>query len=61
MDFEIAAKILAGAAAGSLLGFVLGRAHICGAKACNVKRRLIINIIAGAIFGAAVAWWAVNR
>ena len=58
---ETAIKLFVGAAVGALLGVLLGRARVCSARACNVKATMILSIVAGAIFGAAVAWWAMNR
>ena len=54
-------KLIAGAAAGALLGFVLGRSRLCSSKACNVKANMIFSILAGAVFGAAVAWYWIHR
>ena len=61
MDIQIMAKVLAGAGAGAMVGFLLGRARLCAGGICNVKLRLVFNIIGGAVFGAAVAWWLINR
>jgi len=54
MPIEIA--LLFGAAVGSLGGYVIGRSRLCGSQACRAKAPMIFAIIAGAFFGAAVAW-----
>lgn len=58
---EIAFKVLLGAAIGAGLGVVLGRARLCSSTRCNVRANMAFSILAGALFGAAVAWWYVNR
>jgi uncharacterized YccA/Bax inhibitor family protein len=54
---EIAARLAIGAAVGALGGWVIGRARACGSQACNVKASRVYSIVAGAFFGAAVAWY----
>jgi len=58
---EIALKMIAGAAAGAAVGFFVGRAKVCSAKECNVRANLAFSILAGAVFEAAVAYWAASR
>ena len=55
MPIQIA--LLLGAAVGSLGGYVIGRSRLCGAVACRAKAPLIFSVIAGAFFGAAMAWF----
>ena len=55
MPIQIA--LLLGAAVGSLGGYVIGRSRLCGADACRAKAPMVFAIIAGAFFGAAVAWF----
>ncbi len=54
--WDIISKLLVGAVAGAAGGFLLGRARICSREKCNVKANMIFSILAGAFFGAAVAW-----
>ena len=58
MPIQIA--LLVGAAVGSLGGWLIGRSRLCGANACRAKGPQIFSILAGAVFGAAVAWYFVN-
>jgi|GEM_PF-2674005 len=64
MIFALAAfqvmQILAGAGAGALVGFGISRARGCSAQACNVRARAAYSIVAGAFFGAAVAYYLVT-
>ncbi len=57
----LAFKIIAGVLAGGALGLLLGRARVCGTTQCNVKINLIASILAGAVFGAAVAFYFATR
>ncbi len=50
-------KIIAGAMIGGVFGVLTGRASVCGAEKCNAKVNLVASIVAGAVFGAAVAYW----
>ena len=58
---EIAIRIFLGAAVGSLLGWFIGRSRLCSAQACRAKANLFYSILAGAVFGAAVAWAILSR
>lgn len=53
---EIAFRILLGAAGGAFFGVLLGRAKLCSASHCKHKAKLTLTVLAGAAFGAAVAW-----
>jgi hypothetical protein len=53
----LALKILAGALVGGAVGFLIGRARTCTAAKCNVKANRIAYAIAGAVFGAGVAFY----
>jgi hypothetical protein len=46
-----------GAAVGAVLGLLIGRARACSSAACRVRPVLVFSMIAGAFFGAAVAYW----
>lgn len=50
-------KIIAGVLIGGTLGVFMGQAKVCGSGQCSAKPNLIASIIAGAIFGAAVAYY----
>jgi len=53
--------ITVGAGVGAAFGLLLARARGCSRVACNVKVNLVISVISGAFFGAAVAWWFLTR
>jgi len=54
-------KILAGALIGAAAGVLMGRARLCRTEGCNVKANMIASIVAGAVFGAAVAFYFSHR
>ena len=58
---EIAIRIFFGAAAGSLVGWFIGRSRLCSKQACRAKSSLVYSVLAGAVFGAAVAWAILNQ
>jgi len=58
---DIAIKLLLGAAAGSVGGWLLGHARSCSTGACRTRPRMAFSIVAGAAFGAAMAWYLVHR
>lgn len=53
---DVALKILAGAILGGAVGVLIGRARACSGEPCNVRARTAYSIVAGAVFGAAVAY-----
>lgn len=53
---DVITRVFAGAAVGAAAGFVLGRARLCSSERCNVRANLVYSILAGAFFGAVVAW-----
>lgn len=57
---EIVFKILLGAGVGAAGGLMLGRSYVCRSGACRARPNLIFSTLAGAVFGAAVAWYFVN-
>jgi hypothetical protein len=57
----IALKLIAGAAAGALGGFLLSRVRVCGATECRSRANPIYSTLAGAVFGAGVMWWLIHR
>lgn len=54
-------QIMAGAFLGAAVGFLVGRARVCSSARCNVKANMILSVVAGAFFGAAVAWYYVTK
>jgi NhaP-type Na+/H+ or K+/H+ antiporter len=58
---ETAIRLVLGASLGAAGGVILSRARSCGSQACNVRANLIYSVIAGAVFGAAAAWYVMNR
>jgi len=62
---EQAIKIIAGAACGGLVGFLMSRAVACSSRACRDRPRawfhVVFSILGWAAFGAAVAWYLVRR
>ena len=61
MDAVFIAKVLAGAAGGAVLGFLLSYVRTCPSAACNVRANRVYSILAGAVFGAAVAYYFLTR
>jgi hypothetical protein len=57
MDLVLIGRLLIGAGAGATLGYFLVRVRPCSTGACNVRANLIYSVIAGAVFGAGVAWY----
>ena len=53
--------IALGAGLGAAGGLLLGRSYVCRAGACRAKPNLIFAMLAGAVFGASVAWYFANR
>ncbi len=53
--------IALGAGLGAAGGLLLGRSYVCRTGACRAKPNLIFATLAGAVFGAAVAWYFANR
>jgi len=58
---EIVLKMLLGTTVGAMFGLLLARAKLCSAQTCHAKANLVFSIIAGAFFGAAVAWYWMQR
>jgi len=58
---DVMLNVLAGAVAGGAGGLLLSRARLCSGESCHAKANVIFSIIAGALFGAAVAWYLINR
>ena len=54
-------KLIAGAVIGGAMGFLMGRARVCTSQQCNVRGRRIFGALAGAVFGAALAWYFVKQ
>jgi len=61
MEAVFIAKVLAGAAGGAVLGFLLSHVRTCSSAACNVRANRVYSILAGAVFGAAVAYYFLTR
>jgi hypothetical protein len=47
---------LAGAIVGGVLGLLLGRVKVCRSEQCRARPHLAASVIAGAVFGAGVAF-----
>ncbi|MFW6146550.1 MAG: hypothetical protein ACOC7R_04375 [Planctomycetota bacterium] len=62
---DVVLKLLGGAAVGGAVGFFLSRARDCAGGACATGHRgklmTAVSVLGGAVFGAAVAWWAMHR
>lgn len=54
-------KLLVGALIGASLGALMGRARVCRSPHCHARLNMIASIVAGAVFGAAVAYYFANR
>jgi hypothetical protein len=52
-------RILAGAVVGAFAGYLMSRSPACGGGKCAARPPRIATILAGAVFGAAIAaYWA---
>ena len=49
-----------GAGLGAAGGVLIARARACSATSCHVKANFVASIVAGAFFGAAVAWYFIG-
>ena len=58
---ETVLKLIAGAAAGAAVGFLMARARTCSSGACRTKTNVIVSMVAWAVFAAAVAWYFINH
>ena len=61
MTMEVILKLLAGAVAGGAAGFLLGRARVCSVAQCHATANRVFFTLAGAFFGAAVAWYLIHH
>lgn len=50
-------KIVAGAVAGGALGALFGHVKVCSTQGCNARGSRLAGMIAGAVFGAALAYY----
>ncbi len=55
------AKIVAGAMVGAAFGLLAGRARVCSSETCHARANLLASVIAGAVFGAAVAYYLASK
>ncbi len=68
---EIVIKPLLGALVGAAIGLFIARGGCCGSDSCSSEKekcattrqwpRTIFSAVAGAIFGAAVVWYVMNK
>lgn len=58
---ETVLKVIAGAAAGAVLGFIFSRAKVCSSGACSGRINAAFSMIAWAVFAAAVTWYFIRR
>ncbi len=56
MPVETIIKVLAGAAAGAGVGYLLSRIRNCSGDACRVRPVTWFWMLGGAVFGAGVAY-----
>ncbi len=56
----LAVKILGGALVGGVAGYVISHAKSCSTAGCDVRGPRIYYTLAGAVFGAGVAWVALS-
>ncbi len=61
MTLSILLKVLLGACIGGVAGWLVARTALCSAGVCRTKAHWLGMAVAGAFFGAAVAWYVVNR
>jgi hypothetical protein len=57
---ETVLKVLFGAVTGGAVGFLAGRARLCSSDACRGRANMAASILGWAVFGAALAWWAMR-
>jgi len=55
------AKIVAGAMVGAALGLLAGRARLCSSEACHARANVVASVVAGAVFGAAAAYYLLSK
>jgi len=61
MTLEIVPKLLLGACLGAAAGWLVARTALCSAGVCRTKAHWLGMAVAGAFFGAAVAWYLMKR
>ena len=61
MDFVLAGKLMLGASLGAVMGYFLTRVKTCAGDACKVRPTVWYSMLAGAVFGAALAYYLVSR
>lgn len=61
MTVETLSALMIGTGLGAAAGLLLARARPCGSEHCNIKGNMIAFMIAGAVFGAAVAMYVVSQ
>lgn len=55
-----AVKVVAGAAAGGVLGWLAGGVRVCSSEQCRARANRTFSTIAGACCGAALTWIALG-
>ena len=60
-EMETVLKLLAGAVAGGVFGYLFSRARTCSAEACNVRANVILSVVGWAVFAAALVWYFLRR
>lgn len=55
------ARMLAGALVGVAVGMLMGRTRVCRSPHCHARLNMFASIAAGAVFGAAVAYYFASR
>lgn len=64
MWINVAMKVLAGALAGGVVGYLAGYARSCSTQGCDVRPGLAVRlfyIFGAAVFGAGIAWYFIHR
>ena len=54
-------KLLAGAVAGGVFGYLFSRARACSAEACNARTNVVLSVVGWAVFAAALVWYFLRR
>ena len=54
-------KLLAGAVAGGVLGYLFSRARACSAEACHARTNGVLSVVGWAVFAAALVWYFLRR
>ena len=61
MNLIMVGKLMLGAGLGAVAGYLLTYVKTCSSDACKVRPNVMYYVLAGAVFGAAVAYYLATR